>query len=89
MYINGHLLDVLDNEYKLKTMIICTTINEAEELNAFLLKYRQTLLAHEKKHLFEIQGLIKVNKNYRYILTLRIFSAYYIYFFLLLKLYSC
>lgn len=61
-YINGHFLDILDNEYKLKTMIICTTINEAEELNAFLLKYRQTLLVHEKKHLFEIQGLKKLTK---------------------------
>ncbi|KAF7395116.1 hypothetical protein HZH66_008290 [Vespula vulgaris] len=54
------ILDVLDNENKLKTMIICTTIDEAEELNAFLLKHKQILLAHEKKHLFEIQAIKEV-----------------------------
>lgn len=75
----------MDNENKLKTMIICTTIDEAEELNAFLLKHKQILLAHEKKHLFEIQGLLKAKKNYKTILPLEIFLSYYIYFFVVIN----
>ncbi|KAI4497388.1 hypothetical protein M0802_007399 [Mischocyttarus mexicanus] len=54
------LLDILGNECKLKTMIVCRTIDEAEEVNSFLSKHKHILLAHEKKHLFEIEDIKKL-----------------------------
>ncbi|KAK2576510.1 hypothetical protein KPH14_005833 [Odynerus spinipes] len=60
---NQQILDLLVNESQLKTMILCTTIDEAEELYTFLSKYKRTLLTHEKKHLFEIQAVKEVWKT--------------------------
>ncbi|XP_015181603.1 PREDICTED: putative ATP-dependent RNA helicase TDRD12 [Polistes dominula] len=54
------LLDILGNESKLKTMIVCRTVDEAEEVNAFLSKHKHILLAHEEKHLFEIEDIKKL-----------------------------
>ncbi|XP_014604220.1 PREDICTED: putative ATP-dependent RNA helicase TDRD12 isoform X2 [Polistes canadensis] len=54
------LLDILGNECTLKTMIVCRTVDEAKEVNAFLSKHKQILLAHEEKHLFEIEDIKKL-----------------------------
>lgn len=51
------LLDIIKDDYTtIKTMIVCINAKEAEELNAFLLSTKKTLLIHEKMKLSDIQG---------------------------------
>lgn len=57
-YKNKKLLDIIKDDYtRLKTMIVCINAKEAEELNAFLLSTKKTLLIHEKMKSSDIRAL--------------------------------
>ncbi|XP_050453768.1 putative ATP-dependent RNA helicase TDRD12 isoform X2 [Cataglyphis hispanica] len=55
---NQKISDIIKDDYTtLKTMIVCINAKEAEELNAFLLSTKKTLLIHEKMKSSDIQAL--------------------------------
>ncbi|XP_043604134.1 putative ATP-dependent RNA helicase TDRD12 isoform X3 [Bombus pyrosoma] len=52
------LLDSLGNEYSTsRTIVICTNNNEAKELNNFLEKHKETLLAHGNMNYVHLQRI--------------------------------
>ncbi|XP_029663616.1 putative ATP-dependent RNA helicase TDRD12 isoform X3 [Formica exsecta] len=58
IYKNQKISDMIKDDYiTLKTMIVCINAEEAEELNAFLLSTKKTLLIHEKMKSSDIRAL--------------------------------
>ncbi|CAK9822064.1 Putative ATP-dependent RNA helicase TDRD12 [Anthophora retusa] len=52
------ILDVLCEDYlKLRTIIVCINNEEAEKLYNFLVRYKETLLAHENMNFVRLQGI--------------------------------
>ncbi|CAK9807417.1 Putative ATP-dependent RNA helicase TDRD12 [Anthophora plagiata] len=52
------LLDILCNDYlKLRTIVVCINNEEAEQLYNFLVRYKETLLAHENMNFVRLQGI--------------------------------